>query len=113
MYFVAEELRQIMSNLGFRTVNEMVGQSQKINMLGAIKHFKAKGIDLSKVLYKPKVSKKMKLFHTEKQDHSLKESLDFKILKSAKPAINNKQKQVLNFPIKSTNRTWIGFYAPR
>ena len=105
MYFVAEELRQIMSTLGFRTVNEMVGQSQKINMSGAIKHFKAKGIDLSKILYKPKVSKKMKLFNTEKQDHGLKGSLDFKILKSAKPSINNKQKQVLNFPIKSTNRT--------
>ena len=105
MYFVAEELRQIMSQLGFRTVNEMVGQSQKINMSEAIKHFKAKGIDLSKILYKPKVSKKTKLFNTEKQDHGLKKSLDFKILKSAKLAINGKIKQVLNFPIKSTNRT--------
>ena len=105
MYFVAEELRQIMSRLGFRTVNEMVGQSQKINMSVAISHFKAKGINLSKILYKPKVSKKTKLYNTEKQDHGLKKSLDFKILKSAKPAINNKQKQVLNFPIKSTNRT--------
>ncbi|MAW09043.1 MAG: glutamate synthase large subunit [Flavobacteriaceae bacterium TMED200] len=105
MYFVAEELRQIMSELGFRSVNEMVGQSQKINMSGAIKHFKVKGIDLSKILYKPKVSKKVKLFNTEKQDHDLKKSLDFKILKSAKPAVNNKVKQVLNFPIKSTNRT--------
>ena len=105
MYFVAEELRQIMSQLGFRTVNEIVGQSQKINMSEAIKHFKAKGVDLSKILYKPKVSKKTKLFNTEKQDHGLKKSLDFKILKSAKLAINSKIKQVLNFPIKSTNRT--------
>ena len=105
MYFVAQELREIMSKLGFRTVNEMVGQSQKINMSEAINHFKAKGIDLSKILYKPKISKKTKLFNTEKQDHGLKKSLDFKILKSAKPAINNKLKQVLNYPIKSTNRT--------
>ncbi|MEC8599438.1 MAG: glutamate synthase large subunit [Bacteroidota bacterium] len=105
MYFVAEELREIMSKLGFRTVNEMVGQSQKINMSEAINHFKAKGIDLSKILYKPKISKKTKLFNTEKQDHGLKKSLDFKILKSAKPAINNKLKQILNYPIKSTNRT--------
>ena len=57
----------------------MVGQSQKINMSGAINHFKAKGIDLSKILYKPKISKKTKLFNTEKQDHGLKKSLDFKI----------------------------------
>ena len=105
MYFVAEELREIMSKLGFRTVNEMVGQSQKINMTEAINHFKAKGIDLSKILYKPKISKKTKLFNTEKQDHGLKKSLDFEILKSAKPAINDKLKQVLNYPIKSTNRT--------
>ena len=105
MYFVAEELREIMSKLGFRTVNEMVGQSQKINMSEAINHFKAKGIDLSKILYKPKISKKTKLFNTEKQDHGLKKSLDFEILKSAKPAINDKLKQVLNYPIKSTNRT--------
>ena len=101
MYFVAEELRQIMSQLGFKTVNDMVGQSQKINMSGAIKHFKAKGIDLSKILYKPKVSKKTKLHNTQKQNHGLKKSLDFKILKSAKPAIKNKLKQVLNYPIKS------------
>ena len=105
MYFIAEELREIMSKLGFRTVNEMVGQSQKINMSEAINHFKAKGIDLSKILYKPKISKKTKLFNTEKQDHDLKKSLDFKILNSAKPAINSKLKQVLNYPIKSTNRT--------
>ena len=105
MYFVAEELRQIMSKLGFRTVNEMVGQSQKINMSVAINHFKAKGIDLTKILYKPKVSKKTKLYNIEKQDHGLKKSLDFKILKSAKPAIHNKIKQVLNYPIRSTNRT--------
>ena len=105
MYFIAEELREIMSKLGFRTVNEMVGQSQKINMSEAINHFKAKGIDLSKILYKPKISKKTKLFNTEKQDHGLKKSLDFKILNSAKPAINSKLKQVLNYPIKSTNRT--------
>ena len=61
MYFVAEELRQIMSQLGFRTVNEMVGQSQKINMSEAIKHFKAKGLTCQKFYIQPKVSKKTKL----------------------------------------------------
>ena len=105
MYFVAEELRQIMSELGFRTVNEMVGQSQKINMSGAIKHFKAKGIDLSKILYKPKVSKKTKLYNTEKQDHGLKKSLDFEILKSAKLSINKKLKSSFEFKIKNTDRS--------
>jgi glutamate synthase (ferredoxin) len=55
MYFIAEELRQIMAELGFRTVDEMVGQSQKLNMKKAIQHYKAQGIDLSNILYKPDV----------------------------------------------------------
>ena len=55
MYFVAQELREIMSQLGFRTVDEMVGQSQKINMEDAVKNYKTKGINLSKILYKPNV----------------------------------------------------------
>ena len=55
MYFVAEELRQIMAELGFRSIDEMVGQSQKLNMKKALEHYKAQGIDLSKILYKPNV----------------------------------------------------------
>jgi glutamate synthase (NADPH) large chain len=55
MYFVAQELRQIMADLGFKTINEMVGQSQKLDMDQAIEHYKAKGVDLSNILYKPKV----------------------------------------------------------
>ena len=51
MYFVAQELREIMASLGFRTIDEMVGQSQKLNMMDAIDHFKYKGIDLSNILY--------------------------------------------------------------
>ena len=57
MHFVAEELRSIMAQLGFRTVDEMVGQSQKLNMSDAIDHYKAKGIDLSSILHKPNVEK--------------------------------------------------------
>ncbi|MGA0212834.1 MAG: glutamate synthase-related protein, partial [Flavobacteriaceae bacterium] len=53
MYFVAEELRQIMADLGFRTINEMVGQSQKLNMKKALGHYKAQGLDLSAILHKP------------------------------------------------------------
>jgi hypothetical protein len=53
MYFIAEELREIMAQLGFRTLKEMVGQSQKLNVNKAIKHYKASGLDLSTILYKP------------------------------------------------------------
>ncbi len=105
MYFVAEELRQIMAELGFRTIQEMVGQSQKINMKKAVNHFKAQGIDLSKILYKPEVGPKVKLHNTQKQDHGLDNVIDFKIIQEAHPAIYRKEEQHLEFPIKNTDRT--------
>ena len=71
MYFVAEELREIMAQLGFRTVDEMVGQSQKINMEDAIKNYKTKGINLSKILYKPNVPENTPLKNITTQDHNL------------------------------------------
>jgi len=105
MYFVAEELRQIMAQLGFRTVNEMVGQSQKINMKKAVDHFKAQGIDLSNILYKPEVSPETKLYNTEKQDHGLEKVIDFKIIEAAHQAIYRKEEQHLEFSIRNTDRT--------
>ena len=105
MYFVAQELREIMASLGFRTIDEMVGQSQKLNMMDAIDHFKYKGIDLSKILYRPNVGEKVPIRNIEKQDHNLEKVLDFKILKSAKLAIDKKIKMDLDFKIKNTDRT--------
>lgn len=81
MYFVAQELRQIMADLGFKNINEMVGQSQKLEMNKAIEHYKAQGIDLSKILYKPKIDENISCYNTEKQDHHLDNVLDFEILK--------------------------------
>jgi glutamate synthase (ferredoxin) len=105
MHFIAEELRQIMSDLGFKTVDEMVGQSQKLNMKKAINHFKAQGIDLSNILYKPSVPSQFKERNTQNQDHKLENVLDIQILKKAKFAINDKKKQELKFHIKNTDRT--------
>ncbi len=105
MYFVAEELRQIMSELGFRTVDEMVGQSQKLNMKKAIQHYKAQGIDLSNILYKPEVPSHIKERNTEIPDHQLEQVLDFEILRQAHPALYRKEAQHLEFRIKNTNRT--------
>ncbi len=92
MYFVAQELRQIMADLGFKTINEMVGQSQKLDMDKAIDHYKAQGIDLSGILYRPKIDEDMTLYNTMKQDHRLDDVLDFEILRKAHPAIYRKEK---------------------
>ena len=105
MHFIAEELRQIMADLGFRTLNEMVGQSQKLNMKKAINHFKAKGIDLSKILHKPKVPKQIPERNTKSQNHNLENVLDIQILKKAKFAIEKKKRQEFKFHIKNTDRT--------
>ena len=105
MHFIAEELRQIMADLGFRTLNEMVGQSQKLNMKKAINHFKAKGIDLSKILHKPKVPKQIPERNTKSQNHNLENVLDIQILKKAKLAIEKKKRQEFKFHVKNTDRT--------
>tara|TARA_B110000008_G_scaffold102852_1_gene105763 strand:+ start:5183 stop:9685 length:4503 start_codon:yes stop_codon:yes gene_type:complete len=105
MHFVAEELREIMSQLGFRTIDEMVGQSQKLNMNKAIDHFKAKGLDLSRILYKPDVPSGYRERNIIAQDHKLENVLDFKIIDQTKVAITKKINQTLEFPIKNTDRT--------
>ncbi|MGM0933436.1 MAG: glutamate synthase large subunit [Bacteroidota bacterium] len=105
MYFIAQELREIMASLGFRSINEMVGQNQKLDMNRAIDHYKAQGIDLSNILYKPKIDEDMPLYNTQKQQHNLENVLDFEILKQAHPSIYRKEKMSLDFEISNINRT--------
>tara|TARA_R110002126_G_scaffold291535_1_gene453470 strand:+ start:17574 stop:22085 length:4512 start_codon:yes stop_codon:yes gene_type:complete len=104
-FYVAEELRQIMAQLGFRTLAEMVGQTHKINSNKAIKHYKAKGLDLSSILHRPTVYRSLTVKNTEKQEHNLDDVLDFTILKDSHRALYRKEKMNLTYPIKNTNRT--------
>ena len=104
MYFVAEELRQIMAQLGFRTIKEMIGQTKKINANPAIKHYKAKGIDISPILHQPEMDSQKILSNTEKQNHNLENVLDLRILNDAKAAIINKRITTLEYPIQNTDR---------
>jgi len=105
MYFVAKELRVIMAQLGFRTIEEMVGQSQKLNVNKAIDHNKAQGLDLSKILYQPEGYVNRTKRNTEAQVHDLDQALDFKIIKNGHPAIYRKEKMYLSYKINNTNRT--------
>ncbi|GAB1307578.1 glutamate synthase large subunit [Urechidicola sp. KH5] len=104
-YYVAEELRAIMAQLGFRTLTEMVGQTHKINANKAIKHYKAKGLDLSSILYRPEGYSKMPVRNSEQQDHNLDNVLDFEILKDSHRALFRKEKMNLSYDIKNTDRT--------
>ncbi len=105
MYFIAEELRTIMAQLGFRTINEMVGQSQKINVNKAIDHYKTNGLDLSAILYKPAKAETVDIHNTSKQDHGLENVLDFDIIAAAIPSIYRKEKTRVKFNIKNTDRS--------
>tara|TARA_R110002049_G_scaffold25018_6_gene88260 strand:+ start:2557 stop:7068 length:4512 start_codon:yes stop_codon:yes gene_type:complete len=104
-FYIAEELRAIMAQLGFRTLAEMVGQTHKINANKAIKHYKAKGLDLSSILHRPTSYRSMTVRNTESQDHNLENVLDFTILKDSHRALYRKEKMTLVYPIKNTNRT--------
>jgi len=103
-YYIAEELRGIMAQLGFRTLGEMVGQTHKINANKAIKHYKAKGLDLSSILHRPSSYRTRIVRNTEQQNHNLENVLDFTILKDSHRALYRKEKMTLSYPIKNINR---------
>jgi len=106
MFFVAEELREIMAKLGFRTINEMIGQTQVLDMGKAIDHWKAKGLDLTRLLYKPEMGPEVAVYNCEKQDHGLERALDQKMIKEAAPALENGSPVQIETKILNTNRTF-------
>ena len=103
--FITEELREIMAELGYRTINEMVGQVDALTMRENIHHWKYKNLDLSDVLYKEPAEPGVGLYQTEAQDHLLADVLDWKLLAAAQPALLEKKKVVADFSIKNTDRT--------
>ena len=106
MYFVAQELREIMAQLGFRTVDEMVGQVQKLNRNKTIDFYKSNGLDLSPILHQVSVPEGTKVFNTEAQDHDLEKALDFKIIRQAHPALFRKEKTVIESKITNRDRAF-------
>lgn len=104
MYFIAEELREIMAKLGFRTIDEMVGQVHKLDRNKAIEHFKANGIDLSPILHTIPVQEGVAIYNTEEQEHHMERSIDFEIIELAHTALFRKEKTVLDLEIKNTDR---------
>jgi glutamate synthase (ferredoxin) len=105
MRFIAQEVREIMAQLGFRTLNEMVGHTEVLEAEDAISHWKAKNIDLSNILYQPEVGTEVGRYCQIPQDHGLEKSLDLTVLLDlCKPAIEKREKVTATLPIKNTNR---------
>ena len=105
MRFVAQELREVMAELGFHTINEMVGRTDRLEIFKAVNHWKAKGLDLSPLLYRPKVDANVGTYCQMTQDHGLDKALDTTtLLKICKPALEFGQKVRATLPIHNTNR---------
>ncbi len=102
-FFVAEELRELMAKLGFRTVDEMVGQVDRLSVDPAVQHWKAKGLDFSELLHKPDVP--FTIRHCEQQDHGLDGVLDQQLLELAAPALERGEPIEAELPIHNTDRT--------
>jgi glutamate synthase (NADPH/NADH) large chain len=102
--FLAMDLREIMAELGFRTINEMVGQVDRLQVREGIDHWKFKSLDLSGILYKEPATADVGLFKQEEQDHGMKDILDWKLLEKAKPALKDKTKVTGEFTVSNTDR---------
>jgi glutamate synthase (NADPH/NADH) large chain len=103
--FMTQELREIMAELGYKTVNEMIGQVQNLEMREGITHWKYSKLDLSAILYKQPADESTGLYKTEEQDHGISDVLDWQLLKIAQKAIDTKERVQGNFMIKNTDRT--------
>ena len=104
-FFIAEQMRQHMAKLGFRTVDEMVGRVDKIDAAIADAHWKAKGINLSSILYLPTLPSRVARRRTQAQDHGLNQALDHLLISKAKPALESKTPVTAKFAIRNVHRT--------
>ena len=104
-YFVAEELREIMAELGFRTVAEMVGRVDKLETRKAVDHWKASGIDLAKLLTVPPRAQRVQTYCCIDQDHGLERALDHQLIAQAQPAIESGTPVHISLPVRNSNRT--------
>ena len=105
MHFIATEVRELMAKLGFRTLDEMVGRVDRLSMRKAVDHWKAAGLDYSRILYTPEVGEEVGHYCTMKQDHGIEKSLDITtLLKLCQPAIDRGEKVQARLPIRNVNR---------
>ncbi|HYL60400.1 MAG TPA: glutamate synthase-related protein, partial [Candidatus Acidoferrales bacterium] len=105
MMFIADELREYMAQLGFRTIAEMVGHVECLDTNEAIAHWKARNVDLTNILRRPDVGPDEPLHCVEKQDHGLENALDNKIIELAKEALEHRKPVEIHLPIRNVNRT--------
>ena len=103
--FIAEEIREYLAAMGYRSIEEIVGRSDMLDMRRAIEHYKARGLDFSAIFYKPEVPADWATRCVTTQDHGLEKALDQELLPLAAPALERKEKVEIAMPIRNVNRT--------
>ena len=103
-FFVAESVRRLMAQLGFRTFDEMIGRADRLDMRRAVQHWKAKGVDLSAVLHRPELPGEVARHRCEAQDHGLHRALDLQLIPQAMPALERREPVVIETPVRNLHR---------
>ena len=104
-FFVAEELRQIMAEMGFKTVQEMIGRVDRVDARAAVDHWKATGVDLTRLLHQVEVEAAVSRWNSERQNHGLEHALDHQLIGAAAPALDGGKPVVVELPVRNVNRT--------
>ncbi len=105
LFFVAEEARELMAKLGARRVQDLIGRADLLDTRQGIEHWKAKGLDFSRVFHLPQVPAEVKKYHCETQDHGLDKALDNRLIELAHAALERREKVTIETPIRNINRT--------
>jgi glutamate synthase (NADPH/NADH) large chain len=104
-FFVAEEARRLMAEMGIRRFEELVGRSDLLDMKDGIDHWKARGLDFSRIFYMPSMGPEVARVHCETQDHNLAKALDHQLIRQAKPALEQGKKVSIEMAVRNRNRT--------
>ncbi len=104
-FFIADEVRELMAKLGFRTFSEMVGQVGRLDMRKAVEHWKAKGVDLSRILYQAPAREGVAIYNCEKQNHHLDRAMDNELIELAMPALQRGEPVRISHEIRNVHRT--------
>jgi glutamate synthase (NADPH/NADH) large chain len=104
-FFVAEEVRELMAGMGIRKFNDLIGRSDLLDMRKGVDHWKAKGLDFSRIFYQPQVPAEVARYNCESQDHGLERALDNRLIAAARPALERGEKVVIETPVRNVNRT--------
>src|SRR5262249_42867828 len=104
-FFVAEEVRELMAELGFRTFSEMIGRVDRLDMVRAVHHWKARGVDLSRILYQEPAAPGVAIYNCERQDHQLGKALDIDLILASEAALERREPVRLARAIRNVHRT--------